>query len=61
MSVSADAGAFWSAPHNWGSEDYSRKDIKKVQETEMGGLLVSTMPANKCIFSVPFKGKQHKA
>lgn len=27
----------------------------------MGGLLVNTTPVNECIFSVSFKGRQHKA
>jgi hypothetical protein len=32
-----------------------------MQETEMGGILVNATPAIKFIFSVSFKGKQHKA
>ena len=44
-----------------GSEDDYRQGRKKMQEMETEGLLVDTMPASKCIVSVSFIGKQHKA
>lgn len=38
-----------------------KKGKKKIQETDMGGLMVNTMQVSKCNFSVCFKDKQHKA
>jgi hypothetical protein len=38
-----------------------RKAERRCRRQNMGELLVNTMSVSKCISSVPFKGKQHKA